>query len=439
MLNSARHAQSQDACPLSPQSLQHSAIQQKTLRQRAGDEVHPVVGMLNSACAASRPTLVSRMPSLFFARRTGHSNSLFATAMLGICFISAAVLPADTVSSDQRTVTKLADGIYEIRHKDAPDHFPQGNTVVIIGDSDVLVVDSCYLPSSAREDIAQIRQWTTKPVRYLLNTHWHNDHTQGNSAYSDAFPGIAILAQVETAGLIGLRVGRYLSEYPGRIQRFQQQLDIGTNPDGKALTEDEKQDLKNAIAGGKAASDAVSAEFLNLKPKFPNVTFEHELNLNLGNREVQLKFLGRGNTAGDAIAYLPKEKILVAGDLVDSPVPYLGSGFPIEQIGTLKKMADMDFETLVPGHGNVLKGKDFVQQEIELLEAVIAAMAQEIGRTSASPQNRFEAIKKGVEQNVDVKAWRQKFAGDDPQNQEFFDVFSWPGLLEAAHAEMWPR
>jgi len=102
-------------------------------------------------------------------------------------------------------------------------------------------------------------------------------------------------------------------------------------------------------------------------------------------------------------------------------------------------MAEIDFETLVPGHGNVLKGKDFVRQEIELLEAVIAAMAQEIGRTSASPQNRFEAIKKGVEQNVDVKAWRQKFAGDDPQNQEFFDVFSWPGLLEAAHAEMWPR
>jgi glyoxylase-like metal-dependent hydrolase (beta-lactamase superfamily II) len=359
--------------------------------------------------------------------------------MLGICFISSAVLRADTVSSDQRIVTKLADGIYEIRHKDALDHFPQGNTVVVIGDSDVLVVDSCYLPSSAREDIAQIRQWTNKPVRYLLNTHWHNDHTQGNAVYSDAFPGVAILAHVETASLIGLRVGRYLSEYPGRIQRFQQQLDIGTNPDGKALTEDEKQDLKNAIAGGKAASDAVSAEFLNLKPKFPNVTFEHELNLDLGNREVQLKFLGRGNTAGDVIAYLPKEKILVAGDLVDSPVPYLGSGFPIEQIGTLKRMAEMDFETLVPGHGNVLKGKDFVRQEIELLEAVIAAMAQEIERTSASPQNRFDEIKKGVEQNIDVKAWRQKFAGDNPQNKEFFDVFSWPGLLEAAHAEMWPR
>ena len=83
-------------------------------------------------------------------------------------------------------------------------------------------------------------------------------------------------------------------------------------------------------------------------------------------------------------------------------------------------MAEMDSETLVPGHGNVLKGKDFVRQEIELLEAVIAAMAQEIGRTSASPQNRFEAIKKGVEQNVDAKAWRQKFAGDDPQKSRIF-------------------
>jgi len=68
-----------------------------------------------------------------------------------------------------------ASGIYEIRHEDAPDHFPRGNTVVIIGDTDVLVLDSCYLPSSAREDIAQIRKWTNKPGRYLPNTHWHGE------------------------------------------------------------------------------------------------------------------------------------------------------------------------------------------------------------------------------------------------------------------------
>jgi cyclase len=81
--------------------------------------------------------------------------------------------------------------------------------------------------------------------------------------------------------------------------------------------------------------------------------------------------IGKTWLASAAMAYLPKERILIAGDLVDSPVPYLHGGFPVEQIATLKRMKGLDFETLVPGHGNVLKGKTFVQQEIELIEAVV--------------------------------------------------------------------
>jgi hypothetical protein len=103
-----------------------------------------------------------------------------AAPLLFLLFAQSPLL-ADSVTAKERTVTKLAEGVYEIRHKDPPDHFSQGNTVVIIGDIGVLVVDSCYLPSSAREDIAQIRQWTNKPIRYLLNTHWHSDHNFGNA------------------------------------------------------------------------------------------------------------------------------------------------------------------------------------------------------------------------------------------------------------------
>jgi cyclase len=220
------------------------------------------------------------------------------------------------------------------------------------------------------------------------------------------------------------------------MEKFQKELDTGKHPGGTPLTDEEKEDLKNAVAGGKAASDAVSAEFRGLKVKVPDITFDHELDVDLGNREVQLKFLGRGNTVGDAAAYLPKEKILVAGDLVDSPVPYLYGGFPIEQIATLKRMNELEFETLVPGHGSVLKGKTFVQQEIELIGAVVEAMNREIGRTSTEPKARFAEIKKAVEQAVDMRMWLQKFAG---REREFFEVFAWPGLLEAAHAEMWPR
>jgi len=66
-------------------------------------------------------------------------------------------------------------------------------------------------------------------------------------------------------------------------------------------------------------------------------------------------------------------------------------------------------------------------------------MNREIARTNADPHQRLDEIKGAVEKNVDMKAWQRKFAGDDPGEQEFFEVFSWPGLLEAAHAEMWPR
>jgi glyoxylase-like metal-dependent hydrolase (beta-lactamase superfamily II) len=359
--------------------------------------------------------------------------------LLSICLLTPRILFSDTTNTHQRTVTQLGKGIYEIRHKDAPDHFSEGNTTVVVGENAVLVVDSCYLPSVAREDIEQIRQWTNKPVRYLFNTHWHNDHTQGNATYAEAFPGISIVAQRETAKLEGLRIPAYLAEYPQRIERFQKELDTGKDPSGRLLTEAEKDDLKNAVAGGKAANEAVSAEFRGLKIRVPDVTFDREFDIDLGNREVQLKFLGRGNTAGDAIAYLPEEKIVIAGDLVDSPVPLLGSGFPIEQIETLKKLNQLDYETLVPGHGNVLTGKSFVEQEIAFIDAVVAAVEREIARTSADPKTRLTEIEKAVDRDVGMKKWGERFTGTNADDEDFFEGFSCPGVIETALAEMWPR
>ena len=98
--------------------------------------------------------------------------------------LAASAAVADSSVTQQRKVTQVAAGVYAIRHVDSPDTNPQGNTTVIIGERAVLVVDSSYLPSSAAEDIAQIRQWTKLPVRYVLNTHWHPDHQRGNSTLS---------------------------------------------------------------------------------------------------------------------------------------------------------------------------------------------------------------------------------------------------------------
>ena len=98
-----------------------------------------------------------------------------AVAILAVRALASAAC-ADSVKTRERQVRQLAPGVYTIRHADPTDDFPDGNTTVVIGEREVLVVDTCYLPSSADADIALIRGWTDKPVRWVLNTHWHNDH-----------------------------------------------------------------------------------------------------------------------------------------------------------------------------------------------------------------------------------------------------------------------
>jgi glyoxylase-like metal-dependent hydrolase (beta-lactamase superfamily II) len=129
-------------------------------------------------------------------------------SLLRLLFLSLVVLLAAGVliaQSHERQVAKLAEGVNEIQHKSIPAG-DSGNTTVIIGDREVFVVDSGYFPSVAREDIAQIRQWTNKPVAYVLNTHFHNDHNNGNRTYVDAFPSVAIVAQEETKKDMDLRL-----------------------------------------------------------------------------------------------------------------------------------------------------------------------------------------------------------------------------------------
>jgi glyoxylase-like metal-dependent hydrolase (beta-lactamase superfamily II) len=355
-------------------------------------------------------------------------------------FAAAALLAAparaDSVDSTARSVVELAPGVYSIRHADAPDAFPQGNTTVVVGERDVLVVDSCYLPSSAREDVAQIRSWTSKPVRYLVNTHWHYDHTMGNGVYWAAFPGLDIVAHSETARRSRDYNPGWFARFPRRAELFRKILADGKDPDGQPLTEDGKGVYAQALRG----LEPVQAEFSTLTDRTPNVTFDRALTLDLGGRTVELRFLGRGNTAGDTIVYLPREKIHVAGDLVVHPVPYMFSGFPSEYVATLQALEQLDYDVLVPGHGEVLRGPRahaFVDALGRFTSAVIVAVEQQVA-VVGNGQRNLEPVREAVRQAFDVAPWRDLFAGDDRTNREFFDT-TYAGLITAAHAEIWGK
>ena len=357
----------------------------------------------------------------------------YLTISIAVLFFAVGGHAGDSGKTTERTVTKLAEGIYTIRHKDAPDTFPQGNTTVIIGDREVLVVDSCYLPSSAREDIADIRKWTNKPVRYLVNTHWHFDHTMGNGTYSDAFPGLMIVAHIETARQSSGYNPGWFERFPKRAERFGKILEAGKDNNGKVLTEGDRKEYADAIAGIKP----VQEEFKSIVDRSPNLTFDSEIRIDLGNREVQIKWLGKGNTAGDAVIFLPKEKIIMTGDLVVHPVPYMFGGFPSAFGQTLTRLDQLKFDTMVPGHGEVLraeKARAYVHLLIDFIDVVTQQVSSEVHRVGSGAVN-LPAVRDGVQKNIDVASWRKKFAGDDKAEQDAFDT-TFAAMITAAHAEI---
>jgi cyclase len=355
------------------------------------------------------------------SRRQGQGSSrstlkkFRASFFLLLVSLLIAIGPAlgDSAVTNERRVTKLADGVYSIEHKYLNDGNSSGNTTVIIGEREVFVVDSCYRPSSALEDIAQIRQWTSKPVGYLLNTHFHNDHNNGNRTYLDAFPLLAIIAQEETKKDMDLIQPGNIERAPGEFAAFIAAVKHGEGQDGHKLSEDEKNQYQAMIPG----LEEVLAEFKTMVYQAPTLVFTDKLDIDVGDREVQVKYLGRGNTAGDAIVYLPKEKILVAGDLLVNPIPFTDDGYPSEWVQTLHRMAELDATTIVPGHGPIMHDKAYLNLVADLLQSAVDQVQARIRQIGFPGAHTVDEVKG----SVDLTPFRPKFAGNNKNLQSQFD------------------
>jgi glyoxylase-like metal-dependent hydrolase (beta-lactamase superfamily II) len=312
-----------------------------------------------------------------------------------------------------RRVTQLASGVYAIEHRDALDGFAGGNTTVVIGERQALVIDASFLPSEAREDIAQIRRWTDKPVSFLLNTHFHNDHNLGNRAYMEAFPAVTIIAHVETKLDMDLFGPGSLRREEQATASYQQMLERGKTSDGNPLTEADRGELKRILA----RRTEVMEELRPVAFQSATLTFDHDFTVDIGNRLVEIKFLGRGNTAGDAVAYLPKERIVVAGDLVVHPIPFFYDGYPSEWSRTLQRLLQLDAGTIVPGHGAILHDQAYPQLLRDLLRSAVEQVNEALRNTGPAMFRTVDAVRG----SVDLSPFRERFAGNDKDLAAAFD------------------
>jgi cyclase len=228
------------------------------------------------------------------------------------------------------------------------------NNVVIVGDRDVLVVDTGTSPAAARAFIDDVKVVTNKPIRYVVNTHFHYDHTDGNQVYAGKADIIAheyvkyALERLDVLHREPFRTSQ-LTNVPIRIDTLKRRVADEQDAQRKAALEEQ-------LAVAQQGWD----ELKEITPTPPNVTYSKKKIVNLGQREVQLLFLGRGHTNGDTVIYLPKEKIVCTGDLMESQVAYMGDAQFDEWVATLEALKKIDFDTDLPGHGAPFKGKGLI-------------------------------------------------------------------------------
>jgi glyoxylase-like metal-dependent hydrolase (beta-lactamase superfamily II) len=343
-------------------------------------------------------------------------------AMIALVFFAATSVFAGDVTKSYETV-KVADGVYAFVAPEPKSGVVNGNTTVIIGEDGVLVVDTGQFPTLAKRMIADIRKLTDKPVRFVVNTHWHWDHNLANYVYREAFPNAAIISTPFTRDSLVDFTPRFLEGFAKNGDQFlaalRAQLASGKKRDGSPMSADEKANLGDMLHDAELGLPEVRQARLEA----PNLTFTTTLTLHLGHREAQVVYLGRGNTAGDAVVYVPDAKVLATGDLVVAPTPYATAAYIGDWIQTMKKLLAIDAAAIVPGHGPVMRDKKYAQTILALLESVKTQVD-----AAVSDGLDLEATKK----RVDLDAFRRQLAGDDRNRRAAFDDYFAGSAIESA-------
>ena len=241
-------------------------------------------------------------------------------------------------------IKRVADGVHVAVA--APAYKVNCNTAIIENDDGVMVVDTHSKPSAARVIVAQLRDITAKPVRYVVNTHFHWDHWHGNEVYPAAYPNAEIVTnQITREAMVkkGLkRIQDHVRQVPDEIARLRGALDAARGPEERTKLE---ADLRLA--------ESYLAEVRALQPALPTIAFEQTMRLYRRDREIHLLHLGRAHTEGDVFVYLPKEKVVITGDAVIGWTPFMGDGYPEDWVGTLDRLGQLDWTHLIMGHGDV--------------------------------------------------------------------------------------
>ena len=343
--------------------------------------------------------------------------TLAGAAHLGVILVGSALLVGGSQSLTPRRPDpireQIADGIYLFRTAPYGEVGLDGNSIAIIGSDGVLVFDTNGTPSAAAAVLAQIKTLTSQPVRYVVNSHWHWDHWYGTEVYTSAFPDVKVIAHEKTKMMMagpaiafnkpGLdqQLPAYLAQLEQRIAKAE-----AATPPPASLPQ-----LKQALVDGRFFLDQKNSVHHTL----PNQTYTGKLTLKIGDREVQVLHHDRAVTPGDSFLFLPKEKIVVTGDLLVNPVSFALSSYPSGWIKTLEYIDSLDASIIVPGHGEPLRDE-------KLLKATIAVFKELVQRGADARTRGLDPDAARAEIMPQIKELMTAITGDQPAVNRAFEI-----------------
>jgi cyclase len=331
-------------------------------------------------------------------------------AALSVLLAAAAASLAAQAQQPQATaqpassfdIVKVADGVYAAIGKNGV----FGNGAFIVGQEGVLVVDTQARPVWARDLIAEIRKVTDKPVRYVVNTHWHGDHVQGNQAYLAEFGGgVEFISQTYAREDMIARGAPTLQQQisttiPNGIAQMENLLASGKDAQGNALTDASRSQLQAQL---KLQKENL-AEFKNVTLVPSTITFENSMVLHLADREIDFLHWGLAHTRGDTVVYLPKEHVVITGDLLTNGIPVMRTAYPVEWVATLDAIDKLDWNAAIPGHGNVQQGKAQLESLLAYMKDLVAAVKESVAKGQSMEQ---------AETSVDLSKYKSAFPNFD--------------------------
>ena len=278
---------------------------------------------------------------------------------------------------------KAAEGVYFAHAR--PQTVINCNAAVFVRSKDVVVVDAHSKPSAASSLIAQIRREVTdKPVRYVINTHFHWDHTQGNHAYRETGEKVDFIATAATKQLMTefgmVRMKASLDAVPKQIDAMQERAGRSSSAAEKAFCAEQVRQLR-----------AYEADLKDYALELPTMTFDKSYVMNDPALDLHLDFHGHAHTAGDVFVFCPQRRALATGDASHGWLPFIADGFPKKWPGTLDEVSRAEFKYVLGGHGPLQSDRTVMVNQRNYIEELTGKVEEgkNTGLTVAEMQKRF--------------------------------------------------